>query len=54
MKKKDLKVEKWNWKMDYCKKKGFSPAKKIFWNEAEEEFNKTFLKNNIDTNKKEN
>ena len=33
-------VEKWSWKMDWCKKSGLAPAHYINWNNAEEAYNK--------------
>lgn len=34
-------MDKWAWKMDYCKKKGIPPAQKWAWDQAEEVYNKS-------------
>ena len=35
------KVAKWNWMMDYCKKRKLAPAKKDVWEEAEKAYYKS-------------
>ena len=32
------KIKEWNWRMDWCKRNGVSPANKYFWNESKEEY----------------
>lgn len=36
---KDRSLEKWHWKMHYCKSKGIPPAQKWAWDEAEKVYN---------------
>lgn len=33
-------LDKWSFKMDYCKTHGIPPSQEWAWNEAEEEYNK--------------
>jgi len=40
----DVVLDKWIWMMDYCKKRGVSPAQTWAWKQAEEEYNKTKFK----------
>lgn len=41
---------KWNFMMAYCLKHKLSPSLKENWGKAEEEYNKTYEKNEIDSN----
>jgi hypothetical protein len=31
-------LEKWIWKMEWCRKNGWNPADKIFWDMAESQY----------------
>lgn len=41
---------KWAWMMDYCEKKGISPAQEFAWDKAEKAYNKQIFFNSTSNN----